>query len=70
MSPQCFHCKHLDETGRGWKCPAFPEDIPDQMILFNKHDHRKPYPGDHGVRFEPSERFLKHLAGLTNPPKF
>jgi len=23
------------------------------MILTNRHDHRKPYPGDHGIRFAP-----------------
>jgi hypothetical protein len=22
----------------------------------NKYDHRKPYPGDHGIRFEPIAR--------------
>ena len=33
-------------------CKVFPEQIPD-AILLNQHDHRKPYPGDHGYRFRP-----------------
>jgi hypothetical protein len=34
------------------RCTAFPEEIP-REIAGNKHDHRKPFPGDHGIRFEP-----------------
>jgi hypothetical protein len=30
---------------------AFPAGIPEK-ILFYEHDHRKPFPGDHGIRFE------------------
>lgn len=48
--PQCFWCKHL---GDGLRCAAFPGGIPD-AILYHRHDHRQPYPGDHGVRFEPT----------------
>jgi hypothetical protein len=34
------------------RCSAFPEEIP-REIAGNKHDHRKPFPGDRGIRFEP-----------------
>jgi len=33
-------------------CTAFPGGIPD-AISTDQHDHREPYPGDHGKRFLP-----------------
>ena len=35
----------------GHKCKAFPDGVP-QDILDGKNDHRKPYPGDHGIQYE------------------
>ena len=32
-------------------CDAFADGIP-VPIQANKHDHSKPYPGDHGIRYE------------------
>jgi hypothetical protein len=49
---QCAHCKHKSEDGEA--CAAFPEGIPDEILL-NQHDHRDPFPGDHGIRFEPDD---------------
>lgn len=47
--PQCHLCKH--ETGPHY-CKAFPDVVPD-VITAGIHGHRKPYPGDNGIRFEP-----------------
>lgn len=50
MTPSniCVLCKHNQGGG---VCKAFPEGIP-QEIEHGKHDHRKPFAGDDGVRFE------------------
>ena len=52
--PQCFDCVHLDHSNsfNPLRCRAILDGIP-VPIKMNKHDHRKPYPGDHGIRFEP-----------------
>jgi len=34
------------------RCDAFPRIIPTD-ILFGGFDHTRPFPGDHGIQFEP-----------------
>ena len=48
----CHKCKHLHEDSIS--CDAFPDVIPSD-INNNVFDHRKPFPGDNGIMFEPKE---------------
>lgn len=57
--PMCMWCKHLDHyddeeitEATENTCVAFPDKIPEAIIFTCQHDHRKPYPGDNGIRFE------------------
>jgi hypothetical protein len=53
-APMCIECKHYIEGGDepGFRCEAFPDGIPDE-IFEGGFNHRKPYKGDNGIRFEP-----------------
>jgi hypothetical protein len=54
LPPMCMACIWRDPRA-GWPitCTAFPIDqgVP-AAIWTGAFDHRKPYPGDHGVRFQ------------------
>lgn len=52
----CWKCEH--KTLGASTCVAFPRDIPETIIL-GEFNHRKPFPGDNGIQFEP----LKDLVG-------
>lgn len=47
--PMCYSCVH--QSNDGLACDAFPAGIP-LVILDSEFDHRLPYTGDNGVRFE------------------
>lgn len=56
LPPICTHCmwlatRPLKRDGKDY-CGAFPQGIP-QAILDNEADHRQPFEGDQGIRFEP-----------------
>lgn len=46
---QCLSCAHWTVSQE--KCEPFPDGIP-KSIWLNRVDHRQPYPGDGGIRWE------------------
>jgi len=51
-TPQCYECENFDHLNpEKAKCSAFPKGIP-QAIFNNSHDHREPFEGDNGIRFQ------------------
>jgi hypothetical protein len=46
-------------------CEAFPERVPHEIYI-GQFDHRRPYPGDNGIRFEPAEDSESTLRAYEN----
>ncbi len=74
IATMCFKCKHFDRQSNGIKplCTAFPEGIP-SAIFTEGFDHRKPYDGDNGIRFEAKseagEEIVKTFFGVEPRPE-
>jgi hypothetical protein len=61
----CDLCKHLHSGSHPPTCAAYPDRIPLEIRLMQV-DHREPYPGDHGIRFEPVDCTAETLARVAN----
>ncbi len=73
---KCMSCKHY-RGSQGHedhipRCDAFPEPVEreedwkllaiPESILNERFDHTKPYPGDHGIRFEPYDSWKEYYS--------
>ena len=56
FSVQCSLCKNKNKNRVG--CSAFPDRIP-WVVLNGLRDHREPYKGDKGIRFEPKKKMKR-----------
>jgi hypothetical protein len=70
FSPTCIPCRHFrgstreDDGTHHHTCDAFPDEIPAE-IWRGDNNHRKPYPGDNGIQFEPLSRIgAKYEPGM------
>ena len=64
-APQCLTCIHLHaENEDAMTCKAFPGGIP-WKIISGEHDHRRPFPGDNGIRYTPEQPAAK-TAGASS----
>lgn len=65
-APICNGCTRFRrrDGGYGFRCDAFPDGIP-EAILTSDRDHRKPYRGDGGLRFDPVDDAAVTFAAET-----
>ncbi|MCF6175497.1 MAG: hypothetical protein L3J71_07005 [Victivallaceae bacterium] len=66
--PLCIFCRHCHEhnlAARVPSCNAFPDAVPDK-IFFESGDHRKPWPGDNGIQFEPRKLTRREKSYLED----
>lgn len=71
-TPICTLCKHFrDVVFAHATCDAYPDGIPPAVLSWEQ-DHRIPFPGDHGILFEPrdeeADQFVKrYLISMDLP---
>jgi hypothetical protein len=62
--PMCVFCRHRPlRIDQPLSCLAFPDGIP-RDILELQLDHRRAFPGDHGVQFEARDAEAAHMVML------
>lgn len=62
----CYGCKHFYRDGeKPFTCKAYPDGIPIKIVAW-VHDHRKPYAGDGGIRFEPDPKHMHMIEDLLD----
>ena len=68
--PICLGCRHYDRTapGPGIRCAAFPDGVPDE-IFSSEADHREPFDGDRGIRFDPIDDEAVAYAEMLFSPE-
>ena len=54
VTTQCENCKNRFKTLGTPRCRAYPDIIPIQLYE-QLVSHKKPFPGDNGIMFEPTE---------------
>ena len=66
-APLCMVCAHRKKGSLS--CAAYPDRIPVE-ILQNAVDHRKPYTGDRGIRWEPVDKDAeRHVLSRRQGPR-
>jgi hypothetical protein len=51
LMPLCWKCTHFHPKKDLWVCDAFPDKIPDDIII-DEFDHHSPHEGDRGIQFK------------------
>jgi hypothetical protein len=66
--PICGGCKNLTSPDlREPRCTAFPDGIPNEILL-SRADHRQPFAGDNGIRFDPKDADAAKYAEFIFEP--